>query len=139
LLTETGREAEAKELIQRGLEQFPNAPESYLVAAEFYLGNGEVGEAIPLFERSIELNPEDGWPYASFASAIAEVGDEGRARQLLEEASARNPGDPWLDEFIGWIYMMLDDCEHAVDHFERALSIDSSIDSAEQGIQECGG
>ncbi len=35
--------------------------------------------------------------------------------------------------------MMMDDCEQAVDHFERALSIDSSIESAEEGIRECGG
>jgi tetratricopeptide (TPR) repeat protein len=58
---------------------------------------------------------------------------------MQEEASARNPGDPWLDEFIGWTYMDLDDCDRATDHFNRALSLDPSIESASEGIEICGG
>ena len=47
--------------------------------------------------------------------------------------------DPWLDEFLGWTYMDLGECEQAVELFSRALSVDPSIESAEQGIRECGG
>ena len=139
LLVETGREAEAKDLIQRGLERYPNSPESHTVAADFYLGLGLTDEAILLYDRAIELNPEDPWSYASLARAEASLGNQSLALKALERADARNPGDPWLDEFIGWSYMDLGDCEHAVDHFERALAIDPSIESAEQGIRECGG
>jgi tetratricopeptide (TPR) repeat protein/tRNA A-37 threonylcarbamoyl transferase component Bud32 len=139
LLAETGREAEAVDLIQRGLERFPNAPEAYVVAAEFYLGLGLTDEAILLLDQAIELNPEDAWVYAVLARAEASIGNQDLAHQALEEADARNPGDPWLDEFIGWTYMELGICELAVDHFERALSMDPFIESAEQGIQECGG
>jgi tetratricopeptide (TPR) repeat protein len=139
LLVETGREGEAEELIRRGLERYPNSPESHVVAADFYMAVGDIGEAISLYQRSIELNPDDPWLFASYARATAETGGHDTARELLAEASAGNPGDPWLDEFIGWTYMMMDDCEQAVDHFERALAVDPSIESAEQGIQECGG
>ncbi|MCH7611450.1 MAG: hypothetical protein IIB10_12300, partial [Chloroflexi bacterium] len=66
-------------------------------------------------------------------------GDPERARQVLGDASARGFGDPWLEEFIGWTYLDLGDCETAIEHFERALSIDPSIESAEEGIRECGG
>ena len=139
VLVELGREAEATELIQSGIERFPNASQSYIVAADFYMAIGEIDEALRLYERSIELDPEDGWLYASYARATVETGGHDTARELLEEASAKNPGDPWLDEFIGWPYMMMNDCEQAVDHFERSLAVDPSIESAEQGIQECGG
>jgi len=139
LLVETDREAEARELIRRGLERYPNVPDSYVVAAQFYAGIGEVGEAISLFERVIEIEPEDGWLYAYLAQAYTELGDYERARQVLGDASARGFGDPWLEEFIGWIYIELGDCEQAIDHLERALSIDPSIESAEEGIRECGG
>ncbi|MCZ6528853.1 MAG: tetratricopeptide repeat protein, partial [Chloroflexi bacterium] len=139
ILVETGREAEARELIRRGLERYPNVRESYVVAADFYMGIGEVGEAIALFERSVELSPEDGWSHAYLARALVDAGNQNRARLMLGEASARSFGDPWLDEFIGWTYIDLGDCEQAVDHFVRALFMDPSIDSAEQGIRECGG
>ena len=58
---------------------------------------------------------------------------------MLEGAASRNPGDPWLVEFIGWIYVDVGDCDLAIEHFELAQAMDPSIDSAEQGIQECGG
>ncbi len=139
VLIETGREAEATELIQRGLDRYPNSSESHVVAADYYMAIGDVDQALALYDRSIDLNPDDGWLYAYYARATAETGGYDTARQLLEEASSKNPGDPWLDEFIGWTFMMIDDCENAVDHFEFALSMDASIESAEQGIQECGG
>jgi tetratricopeptide (TPR) repeat protein len=139
LLADLGRQAEGEELMLRGLEQNPNNPGFYLDAADFYMRIGETREAIPLLERVIEMEPEDGWFYAGLAQAYADVGDHDRARQLLGDASARNREDPWLDEFIGWTYLDLGDCDRAIDHFERALSMDPSIDSAEQGIRKCGG
>jgi tetratricopeptide (TPR) repeat protein len=139
LLIETGREAEATDLIQRGLERYPNAPESHIVAADFYMALGLTDEAIPLYDRAIELNPEDPWAYAYLARAEASLGNYDLARQALGEANERNFGDPWLDEFIGWTYIDIGDCQQAVEHFVRALEIDGSIESAEQGIQECGG
>ncbi len=139
LLSELGRQAEAEQLMLRGLEQNSNNPRFYIDAAGFYMGIGEKREAIPLLERVIEMEPEDGWSYVGLARAYADVGDHDRARQLLGDASARNPEDPWLDEFIGWTYLDLGDCDHAIDHFERALSMDPSIDNAEQGIRKCRG
>ena len=139
LLADQGREVEAKILFREGLQQNPNEPGFYVDAGNFYMQIGEINNALPFFETAIELEPDNGWNYAYLAQATAETGGHDLARQLLEEASVKNFGDPWLDEFVGWTYMMMDDCEQAVDHFERALSIDSSIEGAEEGIRECGG
>lgn len=139
LLLETGREAEATALIRRGLAQHPNTPEFYIVAADFYMDVGIMDEAILLYDRAVELNPEDPWSYVSLAQAEASLGNQRLARQALEKADTRNFGDPWLDEFIGWTFMMMGDCDCAVEHFERALAIDPSIESAEEGIRECQG
>ncbi|MFQ5942810.1 MAG: protein kinase [Anaerolineales bacterium] len=139
VLTELGRVEEAKLLIQSGLERYPNAPEYYLVAADFYFGIGLTDEAILMYDRAVELDPENAWSYASLARAEASLGNQDLAVQALERADARNPGDPWLDEFIGWTYIDLGDCQRAIEYLERALSIDPSIESADQGIRECGG
>ncbi len=139
LLAEMGREAEAEELMLRGLEQNPDNLAFRVDAAGFYLSIGRTRDAISLLERAIEMDPQDGWTYAYLARAYADVGDQNLAREMLGDATARNPGDPWLAEFIGWTYLDLGDCEHAVDHFVRALFMDPSIDSAERGIRECGG
>jgi tetratricopeptide (TPR) repeat protein/tRNA A-37 threonylcarbamoyl transferase component Bud32 len=139
VLVETDREAEAIELIQSGLDRYPNAPESHIVAADFYMAIGLTDEAILMYDRAIELDPDDAWSYASLARAEASLGNPDLARQALGEANERNFGDPWLDEFIGWTYIDIGDCQEAIDYFVRALEIDASIESAEQGIQECGG
>ncbi len=139
LFVDLGREPEAIELIQSGIDRYPNAPEAFIVAADFYMVRGLTDEAIPLYDRAVELDPEDPWSYASLAWAEASLGNQSLAYQALERADARNPGDPWLDEFIGWTYMDMGDCDRAVDHFERTLAIDPSIESAEEGIRECGG
>ncbi len=139
LLADQGREVEAKILIRRGLDQNPNNPDFYVDAGNFYMEIGEIHNSLPMFEAAIELEPDNGWYYAQLAYATAQTGGHDAARQLLEEASARNPGDPWLDEFIGWTFMMMGDCNRAVEHFERALAIDPSIESAEEGIRECQG
>ena len=138
LLNELGRGEEAKQLIQGGLEQNPNDAGIIGVAADFYMGRDEPGEAIPLLERAIELEPEEGWFYANLARALAIEGDGDRAHLMIEEASARNPDDPWLDEYIGWIYFDTGSCEQAINYFERAVSIDPSIESAYEGIGRCG-
>jgi tetratricopeptide (TPR) repeat protein/tRNA A-37 threonylcarbamoyl transferase component Bud32 len=139
LLAQLGREDEARDLIRRGLEQNPESLDFYVEAAGFYMEVGEPEEAIGLLQRGVEVEPEAGWSYAHLARAYAVSGDQNQSRQMQEEASARNPGDPWLDEFIGWTYMDLDDCDRATDHFNRALSLDPSIESASEGIEICGG
>jgi len=139
MLVEMGREEEAEVLMQRGLAQNADKPGFYIDTANFYMSNGRSDDAIPLFEQAIELDPEDGWSYAYLARALMDSGDGNRARQVLGDADAWNPGDPWLDEFIGWSYLNMGDCETAIEYFESALSIDPSIDTAEEGIQECGG
>ena len=138
LLVEMGREVEAEVLMQRGLGQNADKPGFYIDTANFYMSNGRSDDAIPLFEQAIELDPEDGWSYAYLARALMDAGDGNQARQVLGDASVRGFGDPWLEEFIGWTYLDLGDCETAIEHFERALSIDPSIESAEEGIRECG-
>ena len=139
LLADEDRGVEAKILFDDGLRQNPNDPGFYVDAGNFYMEIGEVPNSLPFFKTAIELEPENGWNYAHLARATAETGGHDTARELLSEAATRNPGDPWLGEFIGWTYMMINDCDLAIEAFSRALEIDPSIESADQGIQECGG
>jgi hypothetical protein len=67
------------------------------------------------------------------------LGDPENARRVLGEAADRSSGDGWLNDFIGWIYVGLGDCETALGHFEYALELDSTIESSAEGLQSCGG
>ena len=139
ILVQLGREVEAEELIVEGTERNPDNPGFMVDAGNFFMTVGNVDAAFEMYERAIELEPDNAWYTAHLARAHAETGEWDRARQLLVDASMNNPGDPWLDEFIGWTYMMINDCDHAVEAFYRALEMDPFIETAMEGIRECGG
>ena len=138
VLVDSGREQEAEEVMLRGLEEHPDEPGFYSDLAGFYTGLDRHSDAIPLYEWLLDNEPDDPWNYAYLASVYITLGENDRARGLLEESAARNFGDPWLHEFLGWMHLDLGDCGTAIEHFEQSVAIDPSIDSAYQGLEECG-
>ena len=139
LYSELGMLAEAEQLLLHGLQAYPEVSEFYSDLGSYYADQGRYAEAIPLYETLITQQPEDGWRYAELANLYVKQGDADRALQLLGEASARNRGDPWLHDTTGWVYYSLGDCEHALEQWRLGLEIEPSLDSARQGIQDCGG
>ncbi len=139
LYGEMGLLKEAEQLLLGGLEAHPENTGFHADLASFYTGQGRYAEAAPLYDTLIQSEPENGWWYAYSADVHGKMGDPENALRLLAEAAARNSGDPWLDDTIGWSYVALGDCEHALEHFQRALEIDSTIESSAKGLQNCGG
>ena len=139
LLTDLGREQEGEDLLQGGVERYPNDAGYHSELAGFYASQGRYDEAIPLYERATELQPNEGWLPAYLGQLLIDTGDVQAGLERLAEASARNAGDPWLSDFIGTAYATAGECDAAIAHYEQALAIDPSIESARQGIADCGG
>ena len=138
LYSEMGLSAEAEQLLMDGLNAHPEITGFYSDLASFYVGHERYAEAAPLYETLTQTEPENGWWYAELANVYTNSGDPESALQALIEAAARSSGDPWLNDYIGWIYVGLGDCENAIGHFETALELDSSVESSAEGLKSCG-
>ena len=139
LLVELGREADAEGLLAGGLAAYPTEPGFYGDLASFYISQERYAEAVPLYETLTQVEPDNGWWFAYLADTYRNLGDPESARRVLAEAADRSSGDGWLNDFIGWIFVGLGDCDNALGHFEYALELDSSIESSAEGLQSCGG
>jgi tetratricopeptide (TPR) repeat protein len=96
-------------------------------------------EALPFYQAAVDLDPGNGWRYLDLAKVHLVLGLHDPVSELLQQAAALGPNDAWLADGIGWAYIDLGECESAVDFFNRALALDSSITSSAEGIQACGG
>ncbi len=93
LLTESRREAEASEVFQRLIEDYPELPEPYNNLAALYAAAGDYDRAKAALDQAVRANP-------SFAAAHENLGDvlammalrAYQRAQQLEPANAALPG-----------------------------------------------
>jgi tetratricopeptide (TPR) repeat protein len=95
-------------------------------------------EAERMINRAIELRPEDGfivdslgWVYYMRARPLLQRGPSREATRYLERALAEleradrlTGGDPVISEHLGDTYLLLDQKQRALEHFEEALSLE---------------
>jgi serine/threonine-protein kinase len=139
LYREIGEEESAVAVLEQGIDANPERSDLYEYLGYFYLDLEKFEDSISVFEGAIEYDPSYGWNYYGLAIAYRGAGRWEEAEAELEEAGSNSFDDPWLYEAIGWEFMELGNCEKAIFYFEKAIDIDSSLDSAEEGINLCGG
>ena len=140
LLLEQGETAEAEEMLRQAVRAYPDQVELQVELGDLLAWSLErPEEALPFYQAAVDLDPGNGWRYLDLAKAHQAAGILDPVSELLQQAAALGPNDAWLADGIGWAYIDLGQCESAVDFFNRALALDSSITSSAEGIQACGG
>ena len=119
-----GRDAEALEQYQKGLELAPDEPELHLVRAELYTKRGRFDEAFPHAARADSLFGVGGASnqLARLAHVYGRINRLGRARRImneLERRAERGYVSPLLLRFL----------DLALDHKEKLL------EALEQGYE----
>jgi serine/threonine-protein kinase len=140
LLLDEGETARAEEVLREAVAAHPEQVELQDELADLLAGPLErPEESLPFRQAAVDLEPQNGWRYLDLATAHQAAGILDPVSELLQQAADLGPTDAWLADGIGWAYIDLGQCESAVDFFNRALALDSSITSSAEGIQACGG
>jgi tetratricopeptide (TPR) repeat protein len=136
---EAKRTEEAIAFMQRAIERNPDNASALNYIGYTWAERGvRLDEAERMINRAIELRPEDGfivdslgWVYYMRARPLLQHGPSREAKRYLERALAEleradklTGGDPVISEHLGDTYLLLDQKERALEHFEEALSLE---------------
>ncbi len=136
---EARRTEEAIAFMQRALERNPDNASALNYIGYTWAERGvRLDEAERMITRAIELRPDDGfivdslgWVYYMRARPLLQHGRSREATRFLERALAEleradrlTGGDPVISEHLGDTYLLLDQKQAALEHFEEALSLE---------------
>jgi len=136
---EAKRTEEAIGFMQRALERNPENASALNYIGYTWAERGiRLDEAETMITRAIELRPDDGfivdslgWVFYMRARPLVQSGRSREARRYLERALAEleradelTGGDPVISEHLGDTYLLLDEKQRALEHFEEALSLE---------------
>jgi tetratricopeptide (TPR) repeat protein len=130
---------ESIEFMRRALAENPDNASALNYIGYTWAERGiNLDEAEAMIARALELRPEDGyiadslgWVYYMRARPLVDEGQHGEARkyidralQELERADDLTGGDPVVSEHLGDTYLLLNEKENALEHFEEALRLE---------------
>ncbi len=122
LFREYDRYAEAKQVLDEGLEQFPDQPDLLynrgLVTAKM--------NRLDLHERDmrklIEIEPDNAHAYNAFGYVLADKTDRlEEAMALIKKANALLPDNPFILDSMGWVHFRLGNTSKAIEYLMLAL------------------
>ena len=128
-----GAEAQAiktrvKELLDRAAALGPSNPLQVLRLAETYFALGELKLSEPFYRQLLDEHPD----LPSLRSKLTEIylrsGQKDKASQQLEALARSEPTNPQTHLFLGALAVEAKDYPAAAEHFERALTLDPSME-----------
>ena len=93
------------------------------VGGDVYLSLGDRGGAIWAYREALRINPRNVDAANSLATVLAEVGRPRAAARVFKKARKIRPDDHLLHYNLGLLYMGLGRNKEAIDHLERALTL----------------
>lgn len=103
-LQRTGDYAQAKEILQKLLQQFPEQLQFINALAKSELGLRHYDRAVQLYEQTLQRFPGNRIITLEYADALLEMEEPGKARQLLQEYSYAHRATPPIYELIARAY-----------------------------------
>jgi tetratricopeptide (TPR) repeat protein len=117
---------------QRVLESFsnnePEFGEAHLLAAEFYLNQGNQDEAIEKLELANQVQPEDSEAWRQRIQLIFSAGDYEQVIEAGIRATEFIDDDAFINFFVGASYMLTDQNIKAAEWLESATMLPSRRD-----------
>ena len=117
---------EAEELIEEGIELYPDDWRVRQELGRSYRDQGRFEEAEELFEKAIELNPDDGRAYFELGVTYSCQGRFEEAEELIEKAIELNPDHRRAYFELGSIYHTqgrFEEAEELFELFEKAIEL----------------
>ncbi len=109
ILLGRGMGAEAEQVLDKGIEQFPRGEKLFVTKAGLAQRRGRLGAAIEAYKRAIELAPKSGEIYTMLAGLYLDMGMNEEAAQEVGRIPADAPRSLPLLVNMGQIYSRLKD------------------------------
>jgi class 3 adenylate cyclase len=103
-----------------------------------YFLKGQVNDAITDYDRAIALDPNNGDAFNNRAWANYKLGHMSEAKADIDKAEGLAPGKADVWDTRGHILETLGDRAGAIKSFEKALSIDPTLQSSDAGLKRLG-
>jgi Flp pilus assembly protein TadD len=123
LLAQTGRSADAIEILTKSLSLAPDSPTALSNLGDALRLQNRVPEAIAACQRSLQIRPDSPQTMNNLALAFLDEGEIDDAVSLLERALAIRPDLPEAHVNIGLALRQKGRIEAAIDAFRRAIAL----------------
>ena len=114
---------EAEKWWYKGLEFDPKRVGNCTVLARAASIRGDLDAADRLWRQAQALAPDKPGVYSGHAAVLLRTGKPDDAIAALQKELALSPGDPQCFALLGKAYLQRQECEKAVEHYERALAL----------------
>ncbi len=124
LFREYDRYSQSKQVLDEGLEQFPNHPDLLYNRG---LVNAQMNR-IDLHEQDmlklIEIEPDNAHAYNAFGYVLADKTDRlEEAMALIRKANDLLPDNPFILDSMGWVHFRLGNNSKAIEYLALALGV----------------
>lgn len=119
-----GHAQEAEGMFIRYAHVEPEDPKGIVLYARFLLTKRDYQQADALSAAALKRDPSSAAALALRGQILDMKGESQAGLNLLEQASRKNPGDPETEFQLGAIYHRASRRADAVEHLDRAVSID---------------
>jgi len=124
LLAEEDRNGEAIELLENGLEHFPDNERLLFEYGLRLEQTGRIDDAITVMVKILEINPDhaEALNFVGYSWADLDMNLE-KAYEYINRAMELKPDNGYIQDSLGWVYFKLGNLEQAENELLKALSL----------------
>ncbi len=123
-LIQAGYSTEAKQLLDRALNKFPNETDLLFARVLYYDSIGDQAGSETDLRQIIRMQPDDSRALNHLGYMLADQTTRfDEALELLERAIAISPDDPAIIDSLGWVQYKLGRYEEALANLQRAFAV----------------
>jgi superkiller protein 3 len=134
-LSDSGRYAEAAQVLERALQIDKQNPYTYFLLGSFYVHKVRQPEkAIPYLEALVTLDPDFPNGYLNLGGTYGLLGRYEQALKAFERELMVRPQSPLALFNLGRVYALMGEKSKARQALQKALDIDPSMEVARQQL-----
>jgi tetratricopeptide (TPR) repeat protein len=131
IYADSGELPKAHEVLQKGLDQYPDSVELRYARASVFEDEGKINEALKELELVLKARPEDPAAMNAYGFTLADhFKSLAKARKLIERAHVAAPKNAAILDSLGWVLFRQGHDEDALPYLRLAYSDDRGGDIA---------
>lgn len=117
----------ARVIINKMIEDYPQAPQSHLLHGQVLIYDGKLAEAYAALARSLELDPAQAEAHQTAGIIAEQIGEADKARYHYTRATALSPKDPRYPLYLGQLLLKQNQLDEAQMQVLKAVQLDAKL------------